>query len=126
MTEHQQTSQQDRVRRVRRRPSTSAQLLRLLKLSAHLVSILDPHEMIAALIPSLVAAMPSVQAGMLWLDQQRRLSPRALFGLPLTPAALQISLPASCVQVRVWLVVPSLLANPNWSRRSMGTEPPPR
>ena len=89
MTEHQQTSQQDHVRHVRRRSSTSAQLLRLLKLSAHLISILDPHEMIAVLIPSLVTAMPSVQAGMLWLDQQRRLNLRALFGLPLTPAALQ-------------------------------------
>lgn len=93
MTERQQARRRERrpregddlaVRRLAVAAETAAaQVTSLLKLSSYLVSVLDPHEILASLVSRLVEALPSVQAGILWLDHNGRLRPTATFGLPL-------------------------------------------
>ncbi|NTU79674.1 MAG: GAF domain-containing protein [Chloroflexales bacterium] len=93
MTERQQARRRERrprdsdapaVRRLSVAAETAtAQVTSLLKLSSYLVSVLDPHEILSSLVPRLVEALPSVQAGVLWIDHNGRLRPTAIFGLPL-------------------------------------------
>ena len=101
MTERQQTRRRERRPReasaeaVRHNGSASApadQVTSLLKLSSYLVSVLDPQEILANLLSRLVEALPSVHAGILWLDHNGRLRPSATVGLPLEPATAQLLL----------------------------------
>ncbi|RRR76596.1 MAG: GAF domain-containing protein [Candidatus Viridilinea halotolerans] len=69
--------------------TAAAQVTSLLKLSSYLVSVLDPQAILANLIPRLVEVLPSVQAGIIWIDHLGRLRPSATFGLPLDPATVQ-------------------------------------
>ncbi|MEI8165070.1 MAG: hypothetical protein WCG26_01790, partial [Chloroflexales bacterium] len=96
MTERPQTRRRERRPREGQAPAAqrlsvaaetaAAQVTSLLKLSSYLVSVLDPHEILSSLVPRLVEALPSVQAGILWLDHQGRLRPTATFGLALDRA----------------------------------------
>jgi two-component system phosphate regulon sensor histidine kinase PhoR len=96
MTERQQTRRRDRRQRdpaaSPRRPSQQAadQVTSLLKLSSYLVSVLDPKEILATLVSRLVEALPSVQAGVLWIEHNGRLRPSATVGLALEPATAQL------------------------------------
>ncbi|PDW02152.1 GAF domain-containing sensor histidine kinase [Candidatus Viridilinea mediisalina] len=100
MTERQQTRRRERRNREKQEDlalrrlsdaaeTAAAQVTSLLKLSSYLVSVLDPQAILANLIPRLVEVLPSVQAGIIWIDQLGRLRPSATFGLPLTPATAQ-------------------------------------
>lgn len=99
MTEQQQSRRRERrlreggrraVRRLSAAAETAtAQVTSLLKLSSYLVSVLDPQEIQRNLVPRLVEALPSVQAGTLWIDHNGRLRPIATFGLPLDPPTEQ-------------------------------------
>ncbi len=57
----------------------------LFEVSASLISILNPDELLENLLPKTVDALPSVQAGILWLYNQRvgRLRAFSAYGLPL-------------------------------------------
>ncbi len=72
--------------------TATAQVTSLLKLSSYLVSVLDPQTILSSLLPRLVEALPSVQAGLIWLDQHGRLRPTATFGLALDPPTEQVLL----------------------------------
>ncbi|MFV9505858.1 MAG: ATP-binding protein [Oscillochloridaceae bacterium umkhey_bin13] len=99
MTERQQSRRRERraregavpaVQRLSAAAETAtAQVTSLLKLSSYLVSVLDPQEIQRNLVPRLVEALPSVQAGILWIDHNGRLRPIATFGLPLDQPAEQ-------------------------------------
>jgi two-component system, OmpR family, phosphate regulon sensor histidine kinase PhoR len=67
--------------------TAAAQVTSLLKLSSYLVSVLDPQEILGNLIPRLVEVLPSVQAGIVWIELHGRLRPSAIFGLPLDTSA---------------------------------------
>jgi two-component system phosphate regulon sensor histidine kinase PhoR len=98
MTERQQARRRERRPRdpgtggpPRRTPRPAAeQVTSLLKLSSYLVSVLDPKEITTNLIGRLVEVLPSVQAGILWIDQSGRLRPSAAVGLTLDPATAQL------------------------------------
>ncbi|HMQ30047.1 MAG TPA: ATP-binding protein [Chloroflexaceae bacterium] len=92
MTERQQARRRERrprqgdsadLLRLAAAETSAAQVASLLKLSSSLVSALDPHAIRSTLVARLVEALPSVQAGILWLDHNGRLRPSACFGLPL-------------------------------------------
>jgi two-component system phosphate regulon sensor histidine kinase PhoR len=98
MTQRQQTRRRERRPREAGQPSrlpngerpAADQVTSLLKLSSYLVSVLDPKEILASLVSRLVEALPSVQAGILWIDQSGRLRPSATVGLPLEAATAQL------------------------------------
>lgn len=62
----------------------------LLQVSSYLVSVLDPHALTANLVRRVVEALPSVQAGTLWIYERRPalLKVSSLYGLPLEPSLL--------------------------------------
>lgn len=62
------------------------QVTGLLKLSSYLVSVIDPQTILTNLVSSLVEILPSVQAGVLWLETNGRLRPKTVLGLPLDAA----------------------------------------
>jgi two-component system phosphate regulon sensor histidine kinase PhoR len=103
MTERQQTRRRERRRAAEKQaapesqaPATpqasspAEQVSSLLTLSSYLVSVLDPREILASLVSRLVEALPSVQAGILWIDHTGRLRPSATVGLPLEAATAQL------------------------------------
>lgn len=102
MTERQQARRRERRPRATEsalaRRATAAtqtdQVTSLLKLSSYLVSVLDPQEILATLLSRLVEALPSVQAGILWLDHNGRLRPSAIVGLTLEPTTTQLLMSA--------------------------------
>ncbi|HNP84817.1 MAG TPA: ATP-binding protein [Kouleothrix sp.] len=60
----------------------------ILNVSTHLISILDPHELITSLVQQFVNVVPDVQAGLLWLqDKQGGLQIRSFSGLAAAPDA---------------------------------------
>nr|MCU0495568.1 GAF domain-containing protein [Chloroflexaceae bacterium] len=69
---------------------TSAQLTSLLQVSAYLVAVRNPDELIPHLVSQVVETLPSVQAGILWLYDRRnnRLRIASTHGLPLDPQTL--------------------------------------
>jgi two-component system, OmpR family, phosphate regulon sensor histidine kinase PhoR len=69
-----------------------SQVAALLRVSSYLVSVLDPDELLENLVVRVVEALPSVQAGILWLYEARTAKLRAVasFGLPLEPATLAL------------------------------------
>jgi two-component system phosphate regulon sensor histidine kinase PhoR len=71
-------------------PTPAEQVTSLLQLSSYLVSMLDPQAILASLVSRLVEALPSVQAGILWIDHHGRLRPSATVGLPLEAATAQL------------------------------------
>lgn len=105
MTERQQTEQPERRPRAadatpppRRtassRKTAAAQVSSLLQLSSYLVSVLDPQELQAHLAARLVETLPSVQAGILWINHNGRLRPSAVVGLELDVPAVQLLMSA--------------------------------
>jgi two-component system, OmpR family, phosphate regulon sensor histidine kinase PhoR len=94
MTQRQQTGRRERRPRAagaaRAQRPAADQVTSLLKLSSYLVSVFDPREILASLVSRLVEALPSVQAGLLWIDQGGRLRPSSSVGLPLEPATAQL------------------------------------
>lgn len=58
-------------------------LSNLLKVSTYLVSVLDPHELLAGLARQVVDVVPSIQAGILWLHEPQHggLQIKSLHGL---------------------------------------------
>jgi len=66
------------------------QVSSLLQLSSYLVAVLDPQEIQAGLVAHLVEALPSVQAGILWINHNGRLRPNSVAGLPLAPQTAQL------------------------------------
>ncbi len=71
-------------------PTVTDQVSSLLQLSSYLVAVLDPQEIQAGLVVHLVEALPSVQAGILWINHNGRLRPNSVAGLPLTPQTAQL------------------------------------
>ncbi|HNP70127.1 MAG TPA: ATP-binding protein [Kouleothrix sp.] len=62
-------------------------LTNILHVSTHLISLLDPNELILTLVERIVEVIPDIQAGMLWLpDQQGALQIRSHYGLAPPPA----------------------------------------
>lgn len=62
----------------------------LLQLSSYLVAVLDPQQIQSGLVVRLVEALPSVQAGILWINYNGRLRPCSVTGLPLEPHTAQL------------------------------------
>jgi two-component system phosphate regulon sensor histidine kinase PhoR len=62
----------------------------LLQVSSYLVSVLDPHALSASLVRRAVEALPSFQAGTLWIYEKRPalLKVASIFGLPLEQGLL--------------------------------------
>ncbi len=71
-------------------PMMTDQVSSLLQLSSYLVAVLDPQEIQAGLVAHLVEALPSVQAGILWINHNGRLRPNSVAGLPLAPQTAQL------------------------------------
>lgn len=101
MTERQPTRRRERRARAAQAPSapqrpapppatTTDQVSSLLQLSSYLVAVLDPQEIQAGLVAHLIEALPSVQAGILWINQNGRLRPSSVAGLPLEPQTAQL------------------------------------
>ncbi|MGQ9925362.1 MAG: ATP-binding protein [Chloroflexaceae bacterium] len=101
MTERQPTRRRQRRARAAQTPSTpqrpvpspvttTDQVSSLLQLSSYLVAVLDPQEIQAGLVAHLIEALPSVQAGILWINQNGRLRPNSVAGLPLEPQTAQL------------------------------------
>ncbi len=104
MTERQQAEQPERhareagaatpPRRATSPRKTAAQVSSLLQLSSYLVSVLDPQELQAHLAARLVETLPSVQAGILWINHNGRLRPSAVVGLALEAPTAQLLMSA--------------------------------
>jgi two-component system phosphate regulon sensor histidine kinase PhoR len=87
-----QKQKQDQPRRPNRpRGSAAAQAMSLFKASSSLVAVLDPQQLFSTLVGRAVEALPSVQAGTLWIYDVKsgRLRASATAGLPVDAAARQ-------------------------------------
>jgi two-component system phosphate regulon sensor histidine kinase PhoR len=78
------------VQRQETSAASTEQLTRLLHVSSYLVSVLNPDELMESLVEQVVAALPAVQGGILWLYERRSASLRVVstYGLPLAPVTL--------------------------------------